>query len=307
MSDKDNSYDFQIEEYPGQYGFSFFIDSKPVTADIFSGISADVRAKFRFPKTDPPENAYVDRRTHEQIALDIERLMSMCLTKQEAAAWSKIATRDISHDIHLKHGVRTPAQIIVDEINKYKKQNNGFCPLPIPTPQATTTQTTAESTDPSLPSNGRHASQSNDPLVQLDEECEVFKEEVLPTTPLPEPTGPPAELEPVGRMLNPSSYPALPAVLSEPSATLSNAVVITDNEPSPQELSKDSVITNSPTKSDDFQSPNPTKSDNDELEAPVMTAKTTASESLSGFETKNGVSEDLKQRLFSARKQLHSE
>ena len=304
MSETDNRYVFHLEEYPGQYGYSFFMDATPVTADIFSGISADVRAKFRYPKNDPPENAYIDRRTHE---LDIERLMSMCLTKAEAEAWSEIATRDISHDIHLKHGVRTPSEIIVDEINKYKKQHNGFCPLPYPTtqlpPKTSPTQTTGGSTDLSLTSNDHRVSQSTDPLVHLDEESEVFEEEILPTIPLPENKEPPAETDLAGEMLNP--YPNPPAALSELDATSSNTAVITDNEPSETEPSEGSVIANSSTKSEDSQSPNRTKSDKDVLVAPVTAAKTTDSESLNSSEAKNGVPEEAKQRLIRARRQLH--
>ena len=237
MSEKDNSYVFYLEEYPGQYGFSFFMDAKPVTADIFSGISADVRAKFRYPKHDPPENAYIDRRTHEQIALDIERLMSMCLTKAEAEAWSEIASRDISHEIHLKHGVRTPSEIIVEEINKYKKLHNGFCPLPYPT-KPSSTQTTGGSTDLSLPSDDHRVSQSTDPLVHLDEESEVFEKDILPTIPLPENKELPAEPDLPGEMMDP--YPNTPAALSELEATSSNAAVITDNEPSETEPTESS-------------------------------------------------------------------
>ena len=48
MSEKDNSYVFYLEEYPGQYGFSFFMDATPVTVDIFSGISAEHSAEVVF-------------------------------------------------------------------------------------------------------------------------------------------------------------------------------------------------------------------------------------------------------------------
>ena len=132
-------FDFEIEEYHGQYS-NFLGQPEPLTDEIFARMSVASRKKFVFPKVDPEENQYVDTRTPKQIARDIERIMSLALTKEEASIWSSIAERDIVCDIHLKNGIRTPKQVITDAIREYRKKHK-FCPLPNPTqPNPTPTQ-----------------------------------------------------------------------------------------------------------------------------------------------------------------------
>ena len=131
QNEEDTScFDFEIEEYHGQYS-NFLGQPEPLTDEIFARMSAASRKKFVFPKIDPEENQYVDTRTPKQIARDIERIMSLALTKDEASIWSSIAERDIVCDIHLKNGIRTPKQVITDAIKEYRKKHN-FCPLPLP-------------------------------------------------------------------------------------------------------------------------------------------------------------------------------
>jgi len=79
---------------------------------------------------------------------DILRIWSQALTPSETAIWNEVSQRDLSKDISLKSGLRTPKCVIDREIKKYKlsagkkaalSQTLKNIPdhfLPAPTPQA---------------------------------------------------------------------------------------------------------------------------------------------------------------------------
>ena len=62
----------------------------------------------------------IDKRTDKQKVNDILRIWSQVLDKQELELWSDIAERDISHDISLTSGIRTPKTFVDAELKKYK-------------------------------------------------------------------------------------------------------------------------------------------------------------------------------------------
>ena len=82
--------------------------------------SAALKSKFRFPSKDPDEHTMIDSRTDEQKVNDILRIWSQVLDPQELELWSDIAERDISHDISLTSGIRTPKTFVDAELKKYK-------------------------------------------------------------------------------------------------------------------------------------------------------------------------------------------
>ena len=51
-------------------------------------------------------------------------MWSQVLTPDEAKVWSSCALRDISHDITLKSGIRTPKTIVDEAIKKYKVKSD---------------------------------------------------------------------------------------------------------------------------------------------------------------------------------------
>ena len=62
QNEEDTScFDFEIEEYHGQYN-NFLGQPEPLTDEIFARMSAASRKKFVFPKIDPAENQYVDKK-----------------------------------------------------------------------------------------------------------------------------------------------------------------------------------------------------------------------------------------------------
>ena len=80
------------------------------------------RAKFRFPKDDPPESDIIDTHSDQKMQ-DILRIWSQCLDKDETQVWNKICERDLSRDISLKSGLRTCKSIIESEIRDFKNTN----------------------------------------------------------------------------------------------------------------------------------------------------------------------------------------
>ena len=55
---------------------------------------------------------------------DIFRIWSQVLTKEETDIWNEVSGRDLSKDISLKSGLRTPKSVIDLEIKKFR-QNPG--------------------------------------------------------------------------------------------------------------------------------------------------------------------------------------
>ena len=62
----------------------------------------------------------IDQRTETEKINDILRVWSQLMNPAEVKLWSDIAERDISHDISLKHGIRTPKCLVDEELKKYK-------------------------------------------------------------------------------------------------------------------------------------------------------------------------------------------
>ena len=85
-----------------------------------SAASKAQRAKFRFPREDPPQSDIIDTRSDSQKMKDILRTWSQCLNQEETDIWNQICERDLSHDISLKSGLRTCQNIIKEEIRDFK-------------------------------------------------------------------------------------------------------------------------------------------------------------------------------------------
>ena len=86
--------------------------------------SKDIKRKFRFPSHDPSENLIVDDRPDSTKVADILRIWSQVLTPAEAKIWSDIAERDVTKDITLRSGLRTPKSMIDCEIKMFKDISN---------------------------------------------------------------------------------------------------------------------------------------------------------------------------------------
>ena len=79
---------------------------------------------FCFPTSDPSENLIVDDRTDSKKVADILRIWSQVLTPAEAEIWSDIAERDVTKDISLRSGLRTPKAMIDNEIKMFTDITN---------------------------------------------------------------------------------------------------------------------------------------------------------------------------------------
>ena len=115
-----------MEEWEGQFDFGYlpdtYIFNNKVDIDTYSAI--DVKQKFRFPVRDPSENLISDTRTDSQKVSDILRVWSQILTPEESSIWSDIAERDVTKNISLKSGLRTPKSMIDNEIKMFKNVSN---------------------------------------------------------------------------------------------------------------------------------------------------------------------------------------
>ena len=67
----------------------------------------------------------IDNRTAEKKMSDILRIWSQVLTREETQVWNKIRERDLSKDISLKSGLRTPKSIIDQEIKQFRQISAG--------------------------------------------------------------------------------------------------------------------------------------------------------------------------------------
>lgn len=70
------------------------------------------KAKFRVPKHDQSAPDIVDTRSDEEKMQDILWVWSQVLTPMETAIWKEVSQRDLSKDISLKYGLRTPKYVI---------------------------------------------------------------------------------------------------------------------------------------------------------------------------------------------------
>ena len=128
----DTNFSFVCEDFAQQCDFFYLNDSEYYisTENNFSVYNAlhfstypacaKVKEKFRFPRNDPEEHIILDQRSDKQKINDILRIWSQVLDPDECKIWSSCAERDISHDISLQNGIRTPKVIIDEEIKKYK-------------------------------------------------------------------------------------------------------------------------------------------------------------------------------------------
>ena len=115
------------EVWEGEYDFAYLDETYQFsdTLDIDAhAASKDIKRKFRFPSHDPSENLIVDDRTDSKKVADILRIWSQVLTPDEAEIWSDIAERDVTKDISLRSGLRTPKSMIDREIKMFKDISN---------------------------------------------------------------------------------------------------------------------------------------------------------------------------------------
>ena len=112
-----------MESWEGECDFAYLDETYQFndTLDIDANVaSKEIKRKFRFPSQDPSENVIVDDREDSKKVADILRIWSQVLTPDEAEIWSDIAERDVSKDISLRSGLRTPESIIDREIKMFK-------------------------------------------------------------------------------------------------------------------------------------------------------------------------------------------
>ena len=112
-----------MESWEGECDFVYLDETYHFndTLDIDANVaSKEIKRKFRFPSQDPSENLIVDDREDSKKVADILRIWSQVLTPDEAEIWSDIAERDVTKDISLRSGLRTPKSIIDREIKTFK-------------------------------------------------------------------------------------------------------------------------------------------------------------------------------------------
>ena len=105
------------EEWEGQNDFHYLNDYVTVTQNV-SAFKANpaVKAKFRYPVSDPTPNEIDDERTDAQKVQDILRIWAQILKPEEQTIWNQIAERDISKQVYLQSGMRLPKAFIERDI-----------------------------------------------------------------------------------------------------------------------------------------------------------------------------------------------
>ena len=106
----ENEYDFSYLSDQYLYNSTLNAETNIATAAIKAQ-----KAKFRFPSKDPQATNIVDRRSDKQKMSDILRISSQVLNREEINIWNEVSERDLSRDISLKSGLRTPKCIIDHE------------------------------------------------------------------------------------------------------------------------------------------------------------------------------------------------
>ena len=110
------------EDWENQNDFFFYSDYElfnnviNVQSQLASAACKAQRAKFRFPREDPPESDIIDTRSDFQKMQDILRTWSQCLNQEETDVWNQICERNLSLDISLKSG----QSIIKEEIRDFQ-------------------------------------------------------------------------------------------------------------------------------------------------------------------------------------------
>ena len=86
-----------VEDWEGQNDFHYLNDYVTVTQNV-SAFKANpaVKAKFRYPSSDPTPNEIEDERTDAQKVQDILRIWAQILKPEEQTIWNQIAERDIT-------------------------------------------------------------------------------------------------------------------------------------------------------------------------------------------------------------------
>ena len=116
-------YEFLEEEWKNQFDFCYFdqLHYHDGSTNISSySVSPATKAKFCFPSKDPKENLVLDKRSDSQKVTDILCIWSQLLTSEEQEIWNDIAERDLTRDILLESGIRTPKSFIENEIKAFK-------------------------------------------------------------------------------------------------------------------------------------------------------------------------------------------
>jgi hypothetical protein len=117
------SFEFLEEEWKNQFDFYYFdqLHYHDGSTNISSySVSPSTKTKFCFPSKDPKENLVLDKRSDSQKVTDILRIWSQLLTSEEQEIWKDIAERDLTRDISLQSGIRTPKNYIENEIKAFK-------------------------------------------------------------------------------------------------------------------------------------------------------------------------------------------
>ena len=111
-----------METWEGECDFAYLQETYHFKdeLEIDANVASDIKRKFRFPTQDPSENVIIDDRQDSQKVADILRIWSQVLKPEEAEIWSDIAERDVTKDISLRSGLRTPKAIIDREIKMFK-------------------------------------------------------------------------------------------------------------------------------------------------------------------------------------------
>ena len=98
--------DYFAEAWEGQNDFHYLNDYVTVTQNVSAfKVNPAVKAKFRYPSSDPTPNEIEDERTDAQKVEDILRIWAQILKPEEQKIWNQIAERDITKLISLQSGM----------------------------------------------------------------------------------------------------------------------------------------------------------------------------------------------------------
>ena len=113
--------DYFAEAWEDQHDFHYLNDYVTVIQNVSAfQVNPAVKAKFRYPSSDPTPNEIEDERTDAQKVQDILRIWAQILKPEEQTIWNQIAERDISKQVSLQSGMRLPKAFIERDIHSFR-------------------------------------------------------------------------------------------------------------------------------------------------------------------------------------------
>ena len=119
----DTQFELVEEDFDDPFIFYFpgYHKVDPPAEIIVLGANATVKAKWKYPTSDPEPSELVDDRSPMEIKADILRIWAQMLKPDELELYNSIAERNVSHQCTLNGPIRTP-KVIIDEQRKLYKQ-----------------------------------------------------------------------------------------------------------------------------------------------------------------------------------------